>query len=198
MLWRDTPGARGSHAGQAKDSQHTAWRGKGQILETSLPQADRPGADPCLSTTGWMALLGPSQDVQENRGPPACSACVSENSPSLFFRQQSISLYIQTFFYQEGSNRGTLIIFPLQLFSLTLSYLYVLVSDRDPERLGGKKKKAACMHQALLAAGWHNPQILPKAVCNAVPRDGARSKTFPQKVFLKRKRGGGAHPLHHL
>lgn len=132
MLWRDTPGARGSHAGQTKGSQHTAWRGKGQILETSLPQADRPGADPCLSTAGWMALLGPSQDVQENRGPPACSACVSETLP-VFSSGNSLSLYIQTFFYQEGSNRGTLIIFPLQLFSLTLSYLYVLVSDRDSE-----------------------------------------------------------------
>lgn len=94
MPWRDTPGARGSHAGGTTGSQHTACPGQGQVLETSLPQAERPSADPCLSTAGWMALLGPSQDIQENRGPPACSAGVSENSPSLSLRQQSLSLYI--------------------------------------------------------------------------------------------------------
>lgn len=47
----------------------------GQVLETSLPQADRPSADPCLSKAGRTALLGSSQDVQENRGGPAFSAC---------------------------------------------------------------------------------------------------------------------------
>lgn len=80
LPWRDAPGARGSHAGWTTGSQHSAWPGKGQVLETPLPSADR-----CLSTAGWMALLGPSQNVQENRAPTACSALLVSQKTLLVF-----------------------------------------------------------------------------------------------------------------
>lgn len=139
--------------------------------------------------------------MSRRTGVPLLAQLVSQKTLLVF--SSGNSLYIFTYrdgFYQKGSKRGTLIMFPLQLFPLLLpylSYLCVLVSDRDTELLGGRKMLSACT-RLLLAAGWHNPQVLPKAVCDAVPRDRARSKAFLQTVFLKRKRGGGAHPLHHL
>lgn len=127
----------GAMQGEGKGPNTLPGQQRDRTWRHLCPQADRPSADSCRSTAARMALLGPSQDVQENKTPPACSACASENSPSLFLNERSLSTYsLATYrngFYQKDSKRGTLITFPLQLFPLTLPYLYVLVSDRDTE-----------------------------------------------------------------